>query len=303
MLERTALAARPARRTPPEDLDPARRHADRRLRVAARRQLARGDARSVGARSGDPRLSRGRERLRQGRARAHRGAAADAVRRDEGAHQGGRLHGAEPGRAVSPITSAIAKAGSIRSSAASRARAAPRRCCSTATRSRPARPTSSSAPRAHSPDHRLLAWSADDKGSEYDTLRVRDLGDRRRPADIDPGCRRLAGVDRGFIRLLLRAARRQSSSLARLSASARHAGGGRRAGLRGEGRAAFSSRSAALQSGRFAEISVHDHETSECWLIDLADPRREAARWSRRAKRRCNTTSSITRTGTAKRRW
>ena len=28
---------------------------------------------------------------------------------------------------------------------------------------------------AHSPDHRLMAWSADIKGSEFFTIRVRDL--------------------------------------------------------------------------------------------------------------------------------
>ncbi len=27
-----------------------------------------------------------------------------------------------------------------------------------------------------------------------------------------------------------------------------------------------------LQAGRYAQISVHDHDTSECWLLDLADP-------------------------------
>ena len=87
----------------------------------------------------------------EGRARAHRAAAGEAVRRDEGPHQGGRLLGAEPGRRPMPITPATAKAGSTRSSAGSRAAAAPSRCCSTATRSRPARPSSSSAPRGIRP--------------------------------------------------------------------------------------------------------------------------------------------------------
>ena len=149
----------------------------------------------------------------------------------------------------------------------------------------------------HSPDHRLIAWSADDNGSEYDTLRVRDLATGADLADVDPGRRGRAGVDRGFIRLLLRAARRQSPPLARLSPSARHAGRGRRAGLRGAGQPLSSSRSGSTQSGRFADISVHDHETSESWLIDLHRCRTRRRGWSRRARRRCSTTSSITPTG------
>ena len=52
--------------------DLARRHADRRLRLAERDELAGGDARSRRARSGDPRLSRSRERLCRRGARATR---------------------------------------------------------------------------------------------------------------------------------------------------------------------------------------------------------------------------------------
>ena len=100
----------------------------------------------------------------EGRAGAHRASAGDAVRRDEGAHQGGRLHGAEPGRPLSPISRAIARAASIRSCAASRAAAGPSRCCSTATRWRPARPSSSSAACSTRPTIALIAWSADDTG-------------------------------------------------------------------------------------------------------------------------------------------
>ena len=35
---------------------------------------------------------------------------------------------------------------------------------------------------------------------------------------------------------------------------------------------AFSSRSAATLPNRFGDISAHDHETSEVWLLDLAAP-------------------------------
>ncbi|HEX2135252.1 MAG TPA: S9 family peptidase, partial [Microvirga sp.] len=39
----------------------------------------------------------------------------------------------------------------------------------------------------HSPDHRRLAWSADTKGSEYFTIRVRDLETGADQADAVPG--------------------------------------------------------------------------------------------------------------------
>ena len=55
----------------------------------------------------------------------HRGAAGHAVRRDEGPHQGGRLLGAGARTGRMPISRATARAASIRSSAASRATAAP----------------------------------------------------------------------------------------------------------------------------------------------------------------------------------
>ncbi len=38
----------------------------------------------------------------------------------------------------------------------------------------------------HSPDHRLLAWSADEKGSEFDVLRVRDVGAGSDLPDVVP---------------------------------------------------------------------------------------------------------------------
>ena len=47
----------------------------------------------------------------------------------------------------------------------------------------------------HSPDHRLLAWSADIKGSEYFTIRVRDLASGRELADDDPDDLRRQSLD------------------------------------------------------------------------------------------------------------
>ena len=83
----------------------------------------------------------------------------------------------------------------------------------------------------HSPDHRLEAWSADIKGSEYFSIRVRDWADGTDRDDL------VEETDGGVVwsadshGVLLRQARRQSPPDAGLAASPRHRAGGRRPGL------------------------------------------------------------------------
>ena len=179
----------------------------------------------------------------EGRARAHRAAAGDAVRRDEGPHQGGRLLGAEPGRRARlllplsrrrPASDRLPPAARRRrgGGAARRRRARGRQGLLPARRRRVIRRTIGCSPGRPTTRDRNTTRCASASSATGSDL-----------ADVDPGRRRRAGLDRGFIGLLLRAARRQSSSVAGLSPSARHAGGGRRARLRGEGRALSSSRS------------------------------------------------------------
>jgi oligopeptidase B len=124
---------------------------------------------------------------------------------------------------------------------------------------------------AHSPDHRLLAWSADETGAELFTVRVRDLGHMAELPDTVP---ETAGAivwtqDRSaFYYVRLDHQHRPSSvHRHRLGSDAREDADIYAAGDNGY----FVSLS-RLQSGRFAAISVHDHDTSEAWLIDLEDP-------------------------------
>ncbi len=87
----------------------------------------------------------------------------------------------------------------------------------------------------HSCDHRLTAWSADIKGSEYFSIRVRDWDTGTDRDDL------VEETDGGVVwsadcqELLLRQARRQSSPDAGVAASAGNAAGGRCAGLRRAG--------------------------------------------------------------------
>ncbi len=123
---------------------------------------------------------------------------------------------------------------------------------------------------AHSPDHRLLAWSADETGAELFTIRVRDLARMAELPDVVPETAGDVVWTRdcsAFYYVRLDAQHRPSSvHRHRLGADVRDdievyavADGGRFVSL------------SRLQSGRFAAISVRDHDTSEAWLIDLED--------------------------------
>jgi oligopeptidase B len=123
----------------------------------------------------------------------------------------------------------------------------------------------------HSPDHRLLAWSSDDKGSEYDTLRVRELATGSDLADTIAdieGSPVWTADSSAFYYVRLNANHRPSRVYRhRLGTPATDD-----ALVYEEKDERYFVSLGPLQSGRFAEISVHDHETSECWLVELADP-------------------------------
>jgi oligopeptidase B len=123
---------------------------------------------------------------------------------------------------------------------------------------------------AHSPDHRLLAWSADETGAELFTIRVRDLARMAELPDVVPETAGDVVWTRdcsAFYYVRLDAQHRPSSvHRHRLGAHVREDievyavdDGGRFVSL------------SRLQSGRFAAISVHDHDTSEALLLDLDD--------------------------------
>ena len=124
---------------------------------------------------------------------------------------------------------------------------------------------------SHSPDHRKLAWSYDDAGSELNVARVRDLATGTDLADLVPdvsgGMVWTTDAD-AFYYVRLDAQHRPTRVF-------RHRVGTDAAGdvlvLESQDPGYFVNVS-ELQSGHFAEISVYDHESSESWLIDLRAP-------------------------------
>ncbi|HEV2553819.1 MAG TPA: S9 family peptidase [Bosea sp. (in: a-proteobacteria)] len=124
---------------------------------------------------------------------------------------------------------------------------------------------------AHSPDHGLLAWSADEAGSELHTIRVRDLatGDDLPDAVADTTGEIVWAADsRAFFYVGVDADHRPSRVLRhRLGESA-----DQDRLLHEESDAGMFVDIDETQSGRFLLISINDHETSEIRLLDLTVP-------------------------------
>ncbi len=138
----------------------------------------------------------------------------------------------------------------------------------------------------HSPDHRLLAWSADEAGSELHVIRVRDLATG---ADLPDRIEDTTGDivwardSRSFAYVALDADHRPSKVL-------RHRVGTPAAEdelLHDEVDAGMFVDIGATQSGRFLLIKIGDHDTSETMILDLtADAARPVMIAPRQAGRR-----------------
>jgi oligopeptidase B len=123
----------------------------------------------------------------------------------------------------------------------------------------------------HSPDHKLEAWSADVKGSEYFAIRVRDWTTRKDSADLveeTDGGVVWAADSKAFFYVKLDDNHRPMQVW-------RHRLGTAQADdilIHEEKDSGWFTHIHESASGRFCVIAGGDHETSEQWLIDLADP-------------------------------
>ncbi|WP_448953404.1 S9 family peptidase [Labrys neptuniae] len=123
---------------------------------------------------------------------------------------------------------------------------------------------------APSPDHRLIAWSCDENGSEFHTIRILDTSEGVMLADAVPDSEGEAvwqADGSAFYYVRLDENHRSSSVwLHRLGSPV------------SEDRLIYEEADAGMfvslsqtQSRRLAVIDIHDHETSEARVIDLGD--------------------------------
>ena len=123
----------------------------------------------------------------------------------------------------------------------------------------------------HSPDHKLLIWGYDDKGSEFYQLRIRDLGSMQELEDLlanTSGDGTWDANSQGFFYTLLDDNHRPSQVFYHRIGAAQS-----------EDRLVFEEQDPGFfvsvdgsPLDDFIFIDIHDHETSECWLLPANRP-------------------------------
>ncbi|MFC4174352.1 S9 family peptidase [Microvirga sp. GCM10011540] len=123
----------------------------------------------------------------------------------------------------------------------------------------------------HSPDHRLMVWGSDVKGSEYFTLRVRDLESGENFADEVPhtsGGAVWLNDSSGFYYVELD----ENHRPVRVRRHMLGTPADQDAVIYEEKDPGFFVKLGVTQSDAFVLIEASDHETSEVYLIDRTDP-------------------------------
>ena len=161
-----------------------------------------------------------------------------------------------------------------------------RNFCSTATRWRRGSPSFSSAKRVTPPTTGCSRGPAMKPARNFIPRAIRDLATGHDLADTCPEVAGVGCLDRPIRRRfttssLMRMHRPQSVYRHRLGTACER----RRADVSEPTTRRYLRCAVELQSGRFARSRVHDHETSECWLIDLVDDAAARAVVASRARR------------------
>jgi len=123
----------------------------------------------------------------------------------------------------------------------------------------------------HSPDHSLLAWAYDDKGSEYYTLRLRNTktGEDLPQRIEDTGGGGVFSADGKYVFYIRLDANHRPSKLFRHEIGTDPA---EDVLVYEEEDAGFFMGVGKTQSGNYILIDIHDHQTSEVWTIPADHP-------------------------------
>lgn len=119
---------------------------------------------------------------------------------------------------------------------------------------------------SHSPDHNLLAWAVDEKGSEFFTMRLRDLTNGK---DLDDLVEDTAGGgvwskdSKQLFYAKLDENHRPSTLLSHIVGD----NGSDDRVIYEEADPGFFMGVGKTQSGKQMIIDIHDHQTSECWYF------------------------------------